>query len=159
MSQVEIEIAVLALVVVALAALIVWIAVRRRTTPEKREQRRRLQIQAAGRLGDAVVTEAEENLLYYSYSIRGVHYTASQDVSSLRERLPEELGRVVGPATMKYTPANPANSILVCEEWCGVRLPTGFTPAPAPRESEDSANRDVVRHPAQDAASRPAASH
>ena len=65
-----------------------------------------------GRLGDALVTEAEENLLYYSYSIRGVQYTASQDVSSLRDRLPEDLGRVVGPATMKYTPANPANSIL-----------------------------------------------
>lgn len=146
MSQIQIEIAVLVLIALGLGALIAWILLRRRTTPEKREQRRRLQIYEAGRLGDAVVTEAEENLLYYSYSIRGVQYTASQDISALRDRLPEDLGRLIGPATMKYTPTNPANSILLCEEWSGLRIPPQAPATPASPLPQSSADRDPVRH-------------
>ncbi len=139
MSQIQIEITVFTLVTAGLIALGVWIAVRRRATPEKREQRRRLHIHATGRLGDALVTETEENLLYYSYSIRGVQYTASQDVSALRgavnwngSRLPEDLSRLIGPCSMKYVSNNPANSILLCEEWSGLRIPAGSTPAHDP---------------------------
>jgi hypothetical protein len=69
------------------------------------------------------VNEVGENLLYYAYSIRGVQYTASQDVSTLRELLPEDLSRVIGPSGMKYATNNPANSILLCEEWSGLRVP------------------------------------
>jgi hypothetical protein len=130
MSQTQIGFIILALAAGALIALALWIAVRRRATPEKREQRRRLQLHATGRLGDALVTETEGNLLYYSYSIRGVQYTASQDVSALRgtaewngSRLPEDLSRLIGPCGMKYVSNNPANSILLCEEWSGLRIP------------------------------------
>jgi hypothetical protein len=126
MSQTQIEITGLVMLGAALIALGAWHLLRRRSSPEKREQRRRLQVNETGRLGDALVSEVEENLLYYSYSIRGVQYTASQDVSALRDRLPEDLGRLVGPASMKYTSTNPANSILLCEEWSGLRVPTGM---------------------------------
>ena len=140
MSQIQIEITVLTLITAGLIALGVWIAVRRRATPEKREQRRRLHIHATGRLGDALVIETDGNLLYYSYSIRGVQYTASQDVSALRERLPENLSRLIGPCSMKYVSNNPANSILLCEEWSGLRLPAGVSQAAEPeiqREKRD----------------------
>ena len=123
MSPTQIEITVLALAAAGLVALAVWIAVKRHTTPEKREKRRRLHLHTRGRLGDALVAEVDENLLYYSYSIRGVHYTASQDVGALRDRLPEDLSRLIGPSRMKYDSNNPGNSILLCEEWSGLRVP------------------------------------
>jgi len=71
-----------------LIALGVWIAFRVHGTPEKRERKRRLAVNAQGRLGDALITEAADGALYYSYDIRGVHYTASQDISALRHLLP-----------------------------------------------------------------------
>jgi hypothetical protein len=75
-----------------------------------------------GRLGDALITEATESVIYYTYSIRGVQYTASQDVTALREKLPAEPERLIGVASLKYAPKNPANSILICEEWSGLRV-------------------------------------
>jgi hypothetical protein len=130
MSQIQqLQIAGLALAAAGLIALAVWIAIRRNATPEKRERRRRLHIHTTGRLGDAVVTEVGDDLLYYSYTIRGVQYTASQDVATLRDRLPADLSRLVGPSGMKYAPKNPANSILLCEEWSGLRSPAGAAPA------------------------------
>jgi hypothetical protein len=125
MPQAYVEIALLSLVALGLIALAAWIAVKRRTTPEKREKRRRLYLQKTGRLGDALITEVGDDLLYYSYSIRGVQYTASQDVSALRDRLPEDLSRLIGPCGMKYATNNPGNSILLCEEWSGLRIPAG----------------------------------
>ena len=119
------QIAALALAAAALIGLAVWILIRQRSTPEKRERRRRLHIHTRGRLGDALVTEVEEGLLYYSYSVGGVQYTASQDVSALRDLLPSDANRLVGPCSMKYVSNNPANSILLCEEWSGLRAPAG----------------------------------
>ena len=132
MSHTQISFTILTLAAVGLIALTVWMVLRRRTTPEKREQRRRLQVNETGRLGDALVTEIDENLLYYSYSIRGVQYTASQDISALRDRLPENLGKLMGPAGMKYASKNPANSILLCEDWSGLRHPPGVPETPDP---------------------------
>src|ERR1700687_3967281 len=90
---------------------------------EKRERKRRLELHRHGRLGDALITEATESMLYYSYSVRGVQYEASQDVSTLRSLLPPEPERLIGPASLKYSSRNPANSILICEEWSGLRAP------------------------------------
>ena len=59
------------------------IALRVRGTPEKRERKRRLNVHRQGRLGDAMITEATDETLYYSYSVRGVQYTASQDITSV----------------------------------------------------------------------------
>jgi hypothetical protein len=101
-----------------------WIFIRKRRDPEKRERERRLRVHREGRLGDAIITEADEDALYYSYSVRGVQYTASQDIGSLRDRLPAEPERLIGVASLKYSPNNPANSILICEEWSGLRAPS-----------------------------------
>lgn len=117
-----VQIGLLCALTVVLIAVGAWIALRvRRSTPEKRERRRRLHVHQFGRLGDALITEATDTLLYYNYSVHGVEYSASQDISSLRDRLPEDPGRLVGLAQLKYAPKNPANSILVCEEWSGLR--------------------------------------
>ena len=94
------------------------------TNPEKRERKRRLELHQHGRLGDALITEATEAMLYYSYTVRGVQYEASQDVSTLRDLLPPEPERLIGPASLKYSSRNPANSILICEEWSGLRAPS-----------------------------------
>jgi len=112
----------------ALVALAVWIVLRVRGNPEKRERRRRLNVHRHGRLGDAIITEASENAIYYSYSVRGVQYTASQDIAALREHLPAEAHRLVGIASLKYATNNPANSILICEEWSGLRAPATQNP-------------------------------
>ena len=121
----------LALIAGGGALLAMWRAVRSRLSPEKREQRRRLDINLNGRLGDALLTECHENTLYYTYEVRGVHYTASQDVSALRAYLPADPHRLIGVSGLKYSSKNPANSILVCEEWSGLRAPAAAEKEPS----------------------------
>lgn len=59
-------------------------------------------------------------LVFYSYSISGVTYETAQDVTGLEERAC--LDRLVAgqPASVKYDPANPSNSILVADDWSGL---------------------------------------
>ena len=42
---------------------------------------------------------------------------------SLRHLLPAEPHPLLGNAGLKYSTRNPANSILICEEWSGLRAP------------------------------------
>jgi hypothetical protein len=104
-----------------LATLAVWVIRRKSSTPEKREQRRRLTLHVTGRLGDALITEGNEENLFYTYTVRGVQYAASQNITSLRSLLPSEPERLIGMAGMKYSTRNPADSMLLCEEWSGLR--------------------------------------
>jgi hypothetical protein len=92
--------------------------------PEKRERKRRLELHRHGRLGDALITEATEKMLYYAYSVGGVQYEASQDLGGLGHLLPADPERLIGPASLKYATRNPGNSILICEEWSGLRAPS-----------------------------------
>lgn len=105
------ELALLAGAGAAGAGFAIWRRWRNRADPEEKERLRRRLIHREGRLGVATVGEASDNVLFYTYSIRGVEYAASQDVSAFRSRLPEELGSLTGPATVKYVPRNPFNSI------------------------------------------------
>ena len=133
------------------ALLAMWRAVRSRLSPEKREQRRSLDINLNGRLGDALLTECDEDTLYYTYQVRGVHYTASQDISALRDQLPGAPDRLGGMVNMKYAAQNPANSILVCEEWSGLRAATPAAEASIPSANDTAlANSNGVGHEAQD---------
>ncbi len=128
------QLAVLGALALALIGLGVWIALRvARKSPEKRERRRRLHVNQIGRLGDALITEVTDSLAYYTYSVYGVEYSASQDLSTLREFLPGDPARLVGMAHLKYSPKNPANSILLCEGWTGLRktAPATSTSLPA----------------------------
>ena len=121
----DVQVAVLCGVAVLLLGLAAWVVSRVHGTPEKRERKRRLSVHRQGRLGDAMISEATDQTLYYFYTVRGVHYTASQDVSALREYLPADPHRLIGVSGLKYSPKNPSNSILVCEEWSGLRPPAG----------------------------------
>jgi hypothetical protein len=117
-----VPLAVLACLAIGLMILAIWIGVRAtRRNPEKRERRRRSDVHRHGRLGEALITDVSGALVYYTYSVQGVQYSASQDIATLRDKLPPNLGRLVGAANLKYSAKNPANSILVCEEWSGLQ--------------------------------------
>ena len=111
---------VLAALLAVLLAIIAWRAWQRsRVTPEERERRPRAWLVAAGKMGDATLVEISENMVFYTYAVRGVEYTASQDVTLLADRVPADLSNL--PAMgVKYDPRNPANSIVVAEEWSGL---------------------------------------
>jgi hypothetical protein len=129
------QIAALCGAAILLVAVAVLTVRRFKGNPEKRERKRRLTVNMEGRLGDALITEASESTLYYSYSIAGVQYEASQDVTTLRHLLPPEPERLIGLASLKYAPRNPANSILICERWSGLRVPTPIVPSPTVKDS------------------------
>lgn len=152
------QIAALCVFVAGLTALAVWIVLRRRGTPEKRERQRRLAVQQRGRIGDAMINEVSGDALYYSYSVGGVQYEASQDITALRGHLPAEPERLIGWSGMKYAPNNPANSILICEEWSGLRGPVARS-ADHASTHRDSTNSDGVGHQGQDAALAQGAVH
>ena len=90
---------------------------------EKRERRRRQRVHERGRMGEAFVTGFDDSSLFYSYSIGGVQYETSQDISALREKLPAAPERLLGTARLKYLLENPGNSILLCEDWSGLQAP------------------------------------
>ena len=94
---------------------------RRRPSPAARERQRRLSVNAKGRMTGATVVDCRGDELFYSYTVRGAQYTAAQDISDIRDRLPSDAAGILGQATVKYHPANPANSILVSEKWSGLR--------------------------------------
>ena len=139
----SVEIAALCGLAAGLIALAIYIPLRLKASPEKREKKRRLNVNQIGRLGDAMITEASETAIFYSYSVRGVQYAASQEIGALREHLRIEPDRLIGAlASLKYAPKNPANSILLCEEWSGLRLDR----RPGPLASQRSPDADSVGH-------------
>ncbi|HLJ28676.1 MAG TPA: hypothetical protein VKY85_18350 [Candidatus Angelobacter sp.] len=121
--------------VIAVAAVGVSLAVatwvrRHRKTPEQRERERRLRISGSGRITDGTVIDVSEmelngsgelQLLIYQYDVAGVSYEASQDVTHLRHMVDLHTCRVGLPASIKYDPANPGNSIVIAENWTGLR--------------------------------------
>jgi hypothetical protein len=107
---------------VACLGVCAWAWRRRRLSPAEKERMRRLGIARYGRVAEGLVTDAQDGVLYYSYTARGVQYTTSQDVSALLDRLPAEPTRLLGPVTVKFLRQNPADSILFSEEWSGFRL-------------------------------------
>jgi hypothetical protein len=94
---------------------------RSRVSPGELERRRRAALVAEGKMGDATVVEMRDDFVLYSYAVRGVAYTASQDLSALKHLLPQDLEAAIGPVLVKYDGRNPANSILLAEDWCGLR--------------------------------------
>jgi hypothetical protein len=111
----------LAIVVGVLLILAIYLFVRSRLKPKDKEKRRRLTVNQTGRIGDAMITDVQDGIIFYEYSVRGVLYTASQDISQLHDRIPSDPDRLIGPCGLKYTTSNPANSIIVCEDWSGLR--------------------------------------
>ncbi len=108
--------AVLLMVSFALRA---WLL--RRPTPEEVERQRRLGINRAGKMADGMLLDVLEATIEYSYDVRGVEYIATQDVSALQAFLPSPSLSIAGPVGVKFDPRNPANSIVLCEDWSGLR--------------------------------------
>jgi hypothetical protein len=116
----------------AIASTAAWLYIRsRRPSPEEIERRRREKLTTDGRLTDGSIVDArtfdgEESisatpdLLLYRYRIAGVTYDCGQDVSLI----PEQTAgfRIDQPVQVRYDPRNPGNSIIVSENWSGLRM-------------------------------------
>lgn len=103
-------------------------------TAEQRERDRRERIAAIGRITDGTIMDACEvepnekqgitspaQLLIFHYDVAGVTYEASQDVTYLRHFIDLHTCRLGVPASVKYDPQNPGNSIVISESWSGLR--------------------------------------
>jgi hypothetical protein len=139
---------VAALIVLAAAAYL-FRYFRKPDDPDGEERQRRFQLNQVGRIVEGLVVELVETpaspaqqsggmfsrrkiaasgdgvngkrrLIRYSYSIAGVTYETAQDVTGLEERLCLERMAAGQPASVKYDPSNPSNSILVADDWSGI---------------------------------------
>lgn len=107
-------------------------------SPEELEKERRSDLTRGGRIIDGNVIdvlELEEDktgqqmiLLVYNYDVAGVTYEASQDVTHLRQFIDLYSCRLGLPASVKYDPHNPSDSIVISETWSGLRKPTIVMP-------------------------------
>ena len=113
--------ALAAFVIVLAVGAIAWRFLGRRPTPEEIERLRRLGIHRTGKMGDGEIVDVDGASIAYSYTVAGVLYTTSQDASTLQANLPVDRMSLVGPVLVKFDPRNPANSIVVAEQWSGLR--------------------------------------
>ena len=92
-----------------------------RPTPAELERRRRAKLYSRGKMGVANLLEYREQTVFFSYDIGGVEYTACQELADLQPLLPADVWSTIGPVAIRYDPRNPANSIVISEEWSGLR--------------------------------------
>jgi hypothetical protein len=94
------------------------------------ERERRDLLGEIGRITDGTVIDVQElvenpqrpaTLLIYQYAVAGVSYEASQDVTYLRQWINLQSCRLSVPASVRYDPANPGNSMVISERWSGLR--------------------------------------
>jgi hypothetical protein len=125
----------LIVIAVAAAASVAIYLRRHRKTDAERERERRDFINRIGRITDGTVTDVQEftadghgqtdgravQLIIYSYDVAGVSYEASQDVSHLGQHIDLHTSQLGLPASVKYDPHNPGNSIVIAEGWSGLR--------------------------------------
>jgi len=146
------EIAIGLLLVVALVVVGVWLLLRKRPTAEELEHDRRLFLTQSGRLVDGMLldlceVDAEDGrtliMLLFSYRIGGVDYECSQDITNMREVIDPAVVRAGFPCTVRYQPGNPQNSIVIAEEWTGLRAGIPVLPA---FEDPDPLDTDHLHH-------------
>jgi len=118
-EQVTLALVAVLAVLVGIMGYRAWL--KSRVTPEERERLRRGALVATGKMGDANLIEVREDLIIYAYVVRGVEYTASQDVFPLKDQIPSDLSQLAA-MSVRYDPRNPANSIVVAEQWSGLHL-------------------------------------
>jgi|SRR5579863_111309 len=119
------------ILVASAAAYAVWYFRRRRPTADEIEQERRAQLALAGRVVDGMLLDVRQlqmeggptlTMLEYSYRIGGVEYECSQDITLLAEVVKPAEVRAGFPCSVRYLPGSPQNSIVVAEEWSGLRV-------------------------------------
>jgi hypothetical protein len=107
--------------------------------PDEIERQRRAYLNQIGRIVEGQITDLVEvaedkarrkstkevdgrrKMVCYSYSISGVSYETAQDITSLEGRAGMERIITGLPASIKYDPSNPSNSILLADDWSGLR--------------------------------------
>lgn len=116
-----------------LGGIAAYALLRRRPSPDELERERRELLVQQGRIIDATVIDisdlnAEESgrpngmqLILYKYEAAGVVYECSQDVTMLRHLVNIYDCRLGFPASVRYDPHNPGNSLIVAETWSGLR--------------------------------------
>jgi hypothetical protein len=125
------EIAAASVVLAALLALGLWLLFRKRPTPEELERARRHFLSQCGRLVDGMLLDICEfpdtdgralTMLLYHYRIGGVDYECSQDITQMAGVLDAAQVRAGFPCSVRYQPGSPQNSIVIAEEWSGLRI-------------------------------------
>lgn len=132
---------------IAAIAMIAYAFFRPAEVPEDVERRRRLHLNQIGRIAEGQVVELAEHppeprqeqkklfgsrtrplansgprhLVTYSYAISGVTYHTAQDITGLEGQIRFERLVAGQPASVKYDPSNPTDSILVADDWSGLR--------------------------------------
>jgi len=132
---------------IAALAMVAYAFLRPPVNPEEEERKRRLHVNQIGRIAEGQIVdlvqrppeskEARKGLfgssarplkdmrprqfVSYSYLISGVTYHTAQDITGLESQV--RLERLVAgqPASIKYDAANPSDSILVADDWSGLR--------------------------------------
>jgi len=110
----------------------VYTLVRRKSKgPAEIERERRGWLDGIGRITDGTVIDVQELapenghpagiFLVYKYDVAGVSYECSQDVTYLRQWINLHSCRLGLPTSVKYDPHNPGNSLVVSENWMGLR--------------------------------------
>jgi hypothetical protein len=115
--------------------------------PEEAERKRRLHLNHIGRIAEGQVVDLSEQpaaaeeeargllgsrakkladlrprfMVSYSYSISGVTYHTAQDITGLESQVQFDRLMAGQQASVKYDPSNPSDSILVADDWSGLR--------------------------------------
>jgi len=124
------EIAAGVATVAGVGAAALWLALRKRPTPDELEQRRRDFLVKSGRIVDGMLLDVYEiegedgrklTMLLFNYRIGGVDYECSQDVTNIAEVADTTRIKLGFPCSVRYQPGNPQNSIVIAELWSGLR--------------------------------------
>ena len=103
---------------------------RKKKSSAEIERERRDWLNQIGRITDGTVIDVQEiapnghppaTMLIFQYDVGGVSYEASQDVTLLRQWINLHSCRLGLHTSVKYDPQNPGNSLVVSENWMGLR--------------------------------------
>jgi hypothetical protein len=127
-----------ALALVCAGGAVAWRAMRRRPSAEELERERRALLVRSGRIIDGTILDVigpdtgqpgDVRFILYQYEIGGVEYECSQDVSALRDVVKAEDLRLGFPCSVRYDIHHPENSIVVAENWSGLRMIANAAPS------------------------------
>ena len=107
------EIAAGVVAVAGMGTVGLWLAMRKRPTAEELEQQRRDFLVKTGRIVDG--------MMLFNYRIGGVDYECSQDVTDIAEVVDPKQIKLGFPCSVRYQPGKAQNSIVVAEQWTGLR--------------------------------------
>jgi hypothetical protein len=126
--------------VAAVGGVALWWVLTHRKSAEERERLRREHLVLHGRIIDGSVLDWSEQpnstdlgTLMYRYYISGVSYECAQDLTFLKGTASIDATCLGRPASVRYDPKNPANSVIIAEGWSGLQHPNRIL-VPEPTE-------------------------